>query len=76
MNFRDEKLLKSFGRHLAELRKREKFTQESLAFESGLTLSQVARIETGAVNPTFCTLNQIAKALSLPLKDLFDFKTK
>lgn len=74
MNFRDEKFLKTFGRHLADLRKREKFTQESLAFESGLTLSQIARIETGVVNPTLCTILLISTTLAIPLKELIDCK--
>ena len=48
-------------------------TQEDLAYTSGITLSQIARIETGKINPTICTINTIAKTLKVPAKDLLDF---
>lgn len=73
MNFRDEKTLIAFGKNLQEIRKRQNFTQEELAYESGISLSQVARIETGKINPTLCTLLIIAKTLKIKASDLLDF---
>jgi len=46
VNFRDEKLLAAFGKNLQKVRKRLNFTQEGLAYQSNISLSQIARIET------------------------------
>lgn len=72
LNFRDEKLLKRFGRHLKEIRKARGITQEELAYQSDISLSQIARIETGRINPTLCTLAVIAENLNISLKELTD----
>lgn len=73
MNFRDEKVLLSFGRNLQKIRKKQNITQEELAYESGISLSQIARIETGRINPTLCTLITIAKTLKIKAPELLDF---
>jgi transcriptional regulator with XRE-family HTH domain len=73
MQFRDELLLKQFGKHLKKLREENGFTQEKLAYDAKLTLSQIARIETGKVNPTLCTLVVIAKTLNVDKSKLLDF---
>lgn len=69
----DEKGLKAFAVHLKSLRKQKGFTQEMLAYESGLSLSQIARIETSLINPTLSTIFQISRTLNIPLRDMFDF---
>lgn len=73
VNFRDEKVLAQFGKHLKKLRNQKRITQEDLAYSSNITLSQIARIEIGKINPTLCTLVVIAKTLNLKLTDLIDF---
>jgi transcriptional regulator with XRE-family HTH domain len=73
VNFRDEKILKAFGENLKKCRKKQSFTQEELAYESGISLSQIARIETGKINPTLCTICLIAKTLKIHAKELLDF---
>lgn len=70
----DEKGLTSFAKHLKSVRKKRGFTQESLAYESGLSLSQIARIETARINPTLSTIFTIARTLNVSLKEIFDFK--
>ena len=70
----DEKGLKAFALQLKKVRKRKNFTQEKLAYESGLALSQIARIETAKTNPTLSTIFIIARTLDVDLKELFDFK--
>jgi len=62
-----------FGKNLQKLRKRQNLTQEELAYESGVSLSQIARIETGKINPTVCTLIIIAKTLSIKASELMEF---
>ena len=73
MNFREERFLMGFGKRLKELRAIKKMTQEDLAYTSGISLSQIARIETGKINPTICTVNIIAKTLKVQAKELLDF---
>jgi transcriptional regulator with XRE-family HTH domain len=75
----NKKHIKLFGKKLAEVRKSKEMTQEDLSFKSGLTLSQIARIETGVINTSLNTILIIAEALDVEPKVLFDFilpKTK
>lgn len=71
---RDEEGLKLLASKLKEVRTLHGFTQEELAHESGLTLSQIARIETMKINPTVSTMFQIARTLNVTVSDLFEFK--
>ena len=70
----DEKALKLFALNLKSVRLKKKFTQQQLAFESGLSLSQIARIETAKINPTISTVFQIARTLEVSPKELFEFE--
>jgi transcriptional regulator with XRE-family HTH domain len=70
----DEDGLKLLACKLKEVRLKKGFTQEALAYESGLTLSQIARIETIKINPTVSTMFRIARTLKINVGDLFDFK--
>jgi transcriptional regulator with XRE-family HTH domain len=72
----DEEGLRKLAEQLKTVRKREGFTQEKLAYESDLALSQIARIETVQTNPTVSTIFKIARTLGVPVSDLFDFKLK
>ena len=73
MKFREKTILNKFAKNLKKWRKDKKFTQEDLAYTSGLSLSQIARIETGRINPTLCTIVTIAKTLKIDPKELLDF---
>ncbi len=70
----DDEGIKAFALQLKRIRVREGFTQSQLAFESGLTLSQIARIETAKINPTLSTVFRLARTLNVPLSALFDFE--
>lgn len=69
----DEAGLKAFAKQLKEIRKEKGFTQEELAYQSDLSLSQIARIETYRINPTLSTIFQIARTLKVPVSKLFEF---
>lgn len=69
----DEEGIKAFAIQLKKIRIKEGFSQSQLAFESGLSLSQIARIETARINPTLSTVFAIARTLNVPLADLFNF---
>ena len=73
LNFREEKILKRFALRLKALRLQKGFTQEELAYTSGVSLSQIARIETARVNPTLCTIVVIASTLKVHPRELMDF---
>jgi len=70
----DEEGLKLLAKHLKKVRMAKGYSQEELAYESGMTLSQIARIETVKINPTVSTIFKLARTLQVPVSDLFDFK--
>lgn len=69
----DQEGLKAFALNLKKIRRENNITQTQLAFEAGISLSQIARIETAKINPTLSTVFAIARALDVPIKSLFDF---
>jgi DNA-binding XRE family transcriptional regulator len=70
----DEEGIAAFALHFKELRKQNGYTQSQLAFESGLSLSQIARIETARINPTLSTIFKIARAMNVEISEFFRFK--
>lgn len=72
-HIRDEKAIKLFGKKVRETRKKQKMSQDQLAFEAKIPRMQVSRIERGEVNTSISTIVAIANALDVNTKDLFDF---
>jgi transcriptional regulator with XRE-family HTH domain len=70
---RDEKALKAIGLNIQKLRKEQKVSQTQLAFEAGVPLRQLLRIEKGEVNTGISTLIAIARALDVQVKDVVNF---
>ena len=70
-----EVLLRGLGRRVQEARKRRKMTQERLAETAGLGRRFVISLEMGYGNPTFIVLNDLARALRVPIKELTDKPT-
>lgn len=56
---------------ITHIRKGKGITQADLADRCGTTQQQIARIETGTVDPRLGTLRKIADALGCELRDLF-----
>lgn len=69
----DSAFLIAFGKNLRKHRKLKGFTQEQLAIDLGIEISQISRIERGVINTSIGNLNSIAKVLKIDKKDLFDF---
>ncbi len=67
--------LKAFGCHLKFTRKRLGFSQEKLAYEAGIELRQLGRIERGEINTGIVSLKIIAETLNIEVKELFEFKS-
>lgn len=70
---RHEAGIRAFGQRLREVRLAKGFTQEQLAYSSDLELSQVSRIERGIINTSISQVFQLAAALGVQPKELFDF---
>ncbi len=68
-----EKYLKSFGKHLAELRVSKNLSQAQLSYEVDLDVMTISRIERGLLNISIVNSYKISKALGIDQKALFDF---
>lgn len=67
-----EQLIK-FGKHLKKLREQKGFSQEFLANESELSISQISRIERGVITSSLSQLISIANSLETTLPNLVNF---
>ena len=63
---------KKVGLRIREYREKKKWSQECLAFESGLHRSYVGKMERGEKNITLTTLEKVAKALDSSPSELLD----
>lgn len=73
IHVRNTKLIKRFGKRLRELRESSGMSQESLANEAEVPISQIGRIERGEINPTLSTLYNLSGALKISLQELLTF---
>jgi transcriptional regulator with XRE-family HTH domain len=61
-----------FGENLRRVRRRERLSQEQLAFRASLHRTEVGLLEKGERVPRIDTLIQLAGAMALPPGDLLD----
>jgi transcriptional regulator with XRE-family HTH domain len=61
----------TFGRQVAELRRRAGLSQEALAFESGLARSYLGGVERGQRNISLINICRLAAALQVKPSQLF-----
>jgi transcriptional regulator with XRE-family HTH domain len=64
---------KLLGARIKELRKKRQFSQEHLSEKVDIDAKHLSRIEVGGSYPSIDTLENIAKALDVELKDFFEF---
>jgi len=64
----------AIGLNILHYRKEQGMTQMQLAEKCGISNNYIQRIETAASSCTLDTLIDIAEALNIPLKKLFEFK--
>lgn len=64
-------LAKQVGQGIQALRKAKHLTQARLSEQAGLTSDEISRIERGAREPRFDTLERIAKVLGVEARALF-----
>ena len=61
------------GKKIRSTRKGLGFSQEALAYQSGLDRAYVGKIERGEKNITVVKLLQISDALEISMRELIDF---
>lgn len=66
--------LKAFGENLKKKRKSKGFTQEQLANDLNVEISQISRLERGILNTSVLNLKKITVALDISIAELFDFE--
>jgi DNA-binding XRE family transcriptional regulator len=64
---------KAFGANFKRIRKELKITQTELADEADVERGTIAKLEGGEFNPTLDLIFVLAKALNMPVKNLFDY---
>jgi transcriptional regulator with XRE-family HTH domain len=74
INVKNKAVVKAVGERIRKLRIQKGFSQEDLANEAEVPLSQIGRIERGENNPTVSTLYVIALALEVDLVALVDVR--
>lgn len=68
---KERKLLKAFGRRMAQLRRQRGLTQQELAEKTNLSVVAIGYIETGKRWVRISTLNKISKALKTDIHEFF-----
>lgn len=74
--YKDIAGMKAFGERLREVRKSKGYSQEQLANECDLPLSQISRIETATINTSLSHICLIARVLKIKVSYLTDFDLK
>lgn len=67
----EAKLLKAFGKRVAEVRRSRGLTQEQLAEKANVTTLSMSFIEQGRRWPRLATLQKLAKCLGVPVAEFF-----
>lgn len=66
-------LKKQFGVRLRLLRIQQQMTQEQLAAAANISVDFLSLIERGKNSPSFANLEKLARALKVPVQELFNF---
>jgi transcriptional regulator with XRE-family HTH domain len=62
---RNDPFIKKVGCRIKDIRTKQGISQSQLAFESGIRINQIGRIERGEINTSLSNLYFIAKALNV-----------
>lgn len=71
-----KELYKQIGLNIKKYREANNITQEQLADRIGKSVNHVGKIEVAFSQPSLRLLADIAAALEIPLKELFDFDSQ
>lgn len=67
-----KKELKAFGKQLKSIRKAKGLSQLDVEIQSGISRTEISRIENGLRNIEFYTIVKLASALDVSIKDFFN----
>jgi len=67
-------LRERFGKRVRLLRSQAGLSQEALAAKADISVDFLSLVERGINAPSFETLEKLAKALDMPVQELFDFE--
>jgi DNA-binding XRE family transcriptional regulator len=65
---------KAFGDQVRRLRQEKGLSMREFALQADLEYSQLSKIERGVINTTISSAFNLAEALDVHVKELFDFK--
>lgn len=68
----DKILMQAFGQELSSLRKAARLSQEELAYRAKVNRTYVAKLELGENQPTLTSMQNLARALKLPLPEIIE----
>lgn len=68
-------LKEKFGKIVKKLRKKKGMTQEDLAHKTGISVDFLSLVERGKNAPSFETLEKLAGALEVKVRDFFIFES-
>ena len=69
-----DNICKQFATKVKAIRLSKKLNKSKLSELAGLDISYIGKIERGEKSPNLRTIVKLAKALNVPVKDLFDFE--
>lgn len=67
----EDKIYIKLGENIRKFRKLKDFSQDNLAYESGVNRAYIGYIERAEKKPSIRTVNKIAKTLEIPLHKFF-----
>jgi len=69
----NEQFIKAFGKHLKQIRDKQKISQRKLGEKANIDFNQIGRIERGQQNTTLSTIYVLSKALEVTPEYLLKF---
>ena len=73
MKLNKEMFVLKIGSRIRDLRIEKGYTVEQLAHEAGIETRQLLRIELGQINTSIFQIYNLALALDVPMKGIFNF---
>jgi transcriptional regulator with XRE-family HTH domain len=70
----NQEFCKALGNQVRKVRQREGISMRQLALNADMEYSQLSKIERGVINTTVSTLQSLAEAMDIPVKEFFDFR--
>jgi len=64
----------ALGAQVRVIRQKQGLSMRQLALQADMEYSQLSKIERGVINTTVSSLQSLAEAMDVPVKEFFDFK--